>query len=106
MGDEVEKLEAHEVQLLQEFYEGFGDSAIKNEFLPLIALLVVEDHPSCRQEGLPLDHRGDGRSHKEASVGFVRSIKKEIFGEMRLVKAKPARTIVKAFPVAALKQSV
>merc|ERR1719310_2267673 len=32
--------------------------------------------------------------------------KKEIFGEMRLVKAKPARTIVKAFPVAALKQSV
>merc|ERR1712216_626508 len=32
--------------------------------------------------------------------------KKEIFGEMRMVKAKPARTIVKAFPVAALKASI
>ena len=29
--------------------------------------------------------------------------KREIFGEMRVVKAKPARTVVKAFPVAALK---
>merc|ERR1719159_1570375 len=36
----------------------------------------------------------------------TKACKKEIFGEMRLVKAKPARTIVKAFPVAALKQSV
>ena len=32
--------------------------------------------------------------------------KREIFGEMRMVKAKPARTIVKAFPVSALKKSV
>merc|ERR1712178_522957 len=31
---------------------------------------------------------------------------KEIFGEMRKVKAKPARTVVKAFPVAALKQQI
>merc|ERR1712217_318364 len=31
---------------------------------------------------------------------------KEIFGKMQTVKAKPARTIVKAFPVAALKKSV
>lgn len=30
--------------------------------------------------------------------------KREIFGKMQVVKAKPARTIVKAFPVAALKQ--
>merc|ERR1712039_346747 len=29
--------------------------------------------------------------------------KREIFGEMRVVKAKPAKTVVKAFPVAALK---
>merc|ERR1719235_2634365 len=29
--------------------------------------------------------------------------KREIFGEVRVVKAKPARTVVKAFPVAALK---
>merc|ERR1719336_935047 len=29
--------------------------------------------------------------------------KREIFGKMQIVKAKPARTIVKAFPVAALK---
>merc|ERR1712066_1066769 len=36
----------------------------------------------------------------------TKACKKEIFGEMRMVKAKPARTIVKAFPVAALKQSV
>jgi len=36
----------------------------------------------------------------------TKACKKEIFGEMRLVKAKPARTIVKAFPVAALKQSI
>merc|ERR1712066_1047591 len=28
----------------------------------------------------------------------TKACKKEIFGEMRMVKAKPARTIVKAFP--------
>ena len=32
--------------------------------------------------------------------------KREIFGEVRVVKAKPARTVVKAFPVAALKSQV
>merc|ERR1711879_743070 len=32
--------------------------------------------------------------------------KKEIFGKMCVVKAKPARKIVKAFPLAALKKSV
>merc|ERR1712227_793623 len=31
---------------------------------------------------------------------------REIFGKMVTVKAKPARTIVKAFPVSALKKSV
>merc|ERR1711933_434803 len=30
--------------------------------------------------------------------------KREIFGKMQIVKAKPARTIVKAFPVVALKK--
>merc|ERR1711998_123022 len=32
--------------------------------------------------------------------------KREVFGKVMMVKAKPARTIVKAFPVAALKSSV
>merc|ERR1712183_238577 len=32
--------------------------------------------------------------------------KREVFGKMQIVKAKPAGTIVKAFPAAALKQSV
>jgi len=32
--------------------------------------------------------------------------KREIFGKTVMMKAKPARTIVKAFPVAALKKSV
>merc|ERR1711972_812523 len=32
--------------------------------------------------------------------------KREIFGKMVMVKAKPAKTIVKAFAVAALKRSV
>ena len=32
--------------------------------------------------------------------------KREIFGKMCVVKAKPAKTVVKAFPVAALKKSV
>ena len=32
--------------------------------------------------------------------------KKEIFGKMCVVKAKPAKTIVKAFPVSALKKSI
>merc|ERR1719359_2554505 len=36
----------------------------------------------------------------------TKACKKEIFGKMQMVKAKPARTIVKAFPVAALKKSV
>merc|ERR1712139_77396 len=31
---------------------------------------------------------------------------REIFGKMVQVKAKPARTVVKAFPVAALKRSI
>merc|ERR1719219_2972199 len=31
--------------------------------------------------------------------------KREIFGKMQIVKAKPAKTIVKAFPVSALKKS-
>merc|ERR1712217_854666 len=32
--------------------------------------------------------------------------KREIFGKMQIVKAKPARTVVKAFPVSALKKSI
>merc|ERR1712062_450326 len=32
--------------------------------------------------------------------------KREIFGKMQIMKAKPAKTIVKAFPVAALKKSI
>merc|ERR1719352_227953 len=32
--------------------------------------------------------------------------KREMFGKVVLVKAKPAKTVVKAFPVAALKKSV
>merc|ERR1712242_358832 len=32
--------------------------------------------------------------------------KREIFGKMQIVKAKPAKTVVKAFPVAALKAAV
>ena len=36
----------------------------------------------------------------------TKACKKVIFGEMCYVKARPARTIVKAFPVAALKKAV
>merc|ERR1712032_1500315 len=36
----------------------------------------------------------------------TKACKREIFGKMQTVKAKPARTIVKAYPVAALKKSV
>nr|ACU45059.1 major basic nuclear protein [Pfiesteria piscicida] len=32
--------------------------------------------------------------------------KREMFGKVCIVKAKPARTVVKAFPVAAIKQAV
>merc|ERR1712061_645543 len=32
--------------------------------------------------------------------------KREVFGKVVMVKAKPARTIVKAFPAAALKKSI
>ena len=32
--------------------------------------------------------------------------KREVFGKIVMVKAKPARKIVKAFPVAALKASI
>merc|ERR1719402_532966 len=31
--------------------------------------------------------------------------KKEIFGKLTMVKAKPAKTVVKAFPVAALRKA-
>ena len=34
----------------------------------------------------------------------TKACKKEIFGKMQIVKAKPARTIVKAFPVSAIKR--
>merc|ERR1712183_1114532 len=36
----------------------------------------------------------------------TKACEREIFGEMRKVKAKPARTVVKAFAVAALKQQI
>merc|ERR1712151_134222 len=36
----------------------------------------------------------------------TKACKKEIFGKMCDVKAKPAKTVVKAFPVSALKKSV
>ena len=36
----------------------------------------------------------------------TKACKKEIFGKMCDVKARPARTIVKAYPVSALKKSV
>merc|ERR1712060_600084 len=32
--------------------------------------------------------------------------KREVFGKLMVVKAKPARTIVKAYPVAALKKAI
>merc|ERR1712038_962437 len=32
--------------------------------------------------------------------------KREVFGKLVMVKAKPAKTIVKAFPVASIKQAV
>ena len=32
--------------------------------------------------------------------------KREMFGEVKMVKAKPAKTIVKAFPVAAIKKAL
>merc|ERR1712048_348131 len=36
----------------------------------------------------------------------TKACKKEVFGKMCDVKARPARTVVKAFPVSALKKSV
>merc|ERR1712039_704358 len=36
----------------------------------------------------------------------TKACKKEVFGKMCDIKARPARTIVKAFPVSALKKSV
>ena len=36
--------------------------------------------------------------------GFMPS-KREVFGKVVMVKAKPARTVVKAFPVSALKKA-
>ena len=36
----------------------------------------------------------------------TKAYKKEIFGKLQTVKARPARTVVKAFPVSALKKSV
>merc|ERR1711920_1157255 len=36
----------------------------------------------------------------------TKATQREIFGKMQTVKARPARTVVKAFPVAALKKSV
>merc|ERR1712039_242915 len=36
----------------------------------------------------------------------TKATQREIFGKMQTVKARPARTVVKAFPVAALKKSL
>ena len=35
----------------------------------------------------------------------TKACEREVFGEMRKIKAKPARTVVKAFPVSALKKA-
>jgi len=37
---------------------------------------------------------------------FKHYSKREMFGKIFIVKARPARTVVKAFPVAAIKQVV
>merc|ERR1712187_227174 len=36
----------------------------------------------------------------------TKAVKREIFGKMMVVKARPARKVVKAFPVKALKDSI
>merc|ERR1739845_317066 len=36
----------------------------------------------------------------------TKACKKEIFGKMQMVKAKPAKTVVKAFPVASIRKTV
>merc|ERR1739845_134586 len=43
---------------------------------------------------------------KSRTKPATKACKKNIFGKECLVKARPARTIVKAYPVAALKRSV
>merc|ERR1712125_278524 len=43
---------------------------------------------------------------KSRTKPATKACKKNIFGKECMVKAKPARTIVKAYPVAALKKSV
>merc|ERR1712070_1091277 len=43
---------------------------------------------------------------KSRTKPATKACKKNIFGKECMVKARPARTIVKAFPVAALKRSV
>jgi len=43
---------------------------------------------------------------KSRTKPATKATEKKMFGKVCLVKARPARTIVKAFPVAALKRSV
>merc|ERR1711915_777828 len=43
---------------------------------------------------------------KVRTKAATKAVKREMFGKMVVVKAKPAKKIVKAFPVAALKASI
>jgi len=47
------------------------------------------------------DSKSRAKEKKATKAG-----KREIFGKMQIVKAKPAKTVVKAYPVAALKKSI
>merc|ERR1711904_262020 len=78
-----------------------GDELKKSQVTKVLDTLVGVASTELKKSGvftLPGVCRIKTRSKPATKAG-----KREIFGKMQVVKAKPARTVVKAFPVAALK---
>merc|ERR1712182_120342 len=78
-----------------------GDELKKSQVTKVLDTLTGVASAELKKSGvftLPGVCRIKTRSKPATKAG-----KREIFGKMQVVKAKPARTVVKAFPVAALK---
>ena len=50
--------------------------------------------------------KGSGTAISKGAIAEAVASAMEMFGKEVVVKAKPAKTVVKAFPVAALKKSI
>ena len=75
--------------------------SVASKFLDVLASVATTEVKKTGVFSIPALCRLKIRTKPATKAG-----KREVFGKVVMVKAKPARKIVKAFPVAALKASI